>query len=92
MMRGVTLIELMVVLVIFGVVASVSTLAVASLRPLAESKRVELLGRARAAAARSGHAVSMIAENGAMVRFLPDGRAIGPSVDPLTGDALHAPR
>jgi prepilin-type N-terminal cleavage/methylation domain-containing protein len=91
-MRGVTLIELMVVLVILGVVTSVGTLAVASLRPSPESKRVEGLSRARAAAARSGHAVTIIVDSGAMVRFLPDGRTVGAGMDPLTGDALHAPR
>jgi prepilin-type N-terminal cleavage/methylation domain-containing protein len=89
-MRGTTLVELMVVLVILGVVASVSTLALTSLRPSPDAERVHLLSRARAAAARSGQPVSVPAADGSAIRFLPDGRALGPGVDPLTGDALDA--
>ena len=58
----------------------VSGLSLASLREPPESARIRELARARAEAIRSGAPVT-----GDSVLFLPDGRAIGPSVDYLTG-------
>ena len=78
--RGVTLVELLVVLALLGLVLGVSGLAMASLREPRESDRMGELRRARAEAIRSGEAVRIDS-----VLFLPDGRAIGPNVDPLTG-------
>ncbi len=82
--RGVTLVELLVVLALLGLVLGVSGLALASLQEPGVSDELRELRRARAAAIDSGTAR---AAHG--VLFLPDGRAIGPNVDPLTG-ALRA--
>jgi len=79
-MRGVTLVELLVVLVLLGLIFSVSGLALASLGAPRASARVRALEVARAKAVRSGLPVLDSA-----VLFLPDGRAMGPGVDPLTG-------
>lgn len=78
--HGVTLIELLVVLVLLGLIFTVSGLALASLGAPRESARVRELAAARAQAIRSGRPVLA-----APVLFLPDGRALGPGVDPLTG-------
>jgi hypothetical protein len=48
------------------------------------------LDRARAAAIRSGMAVTVSDDDGSAVRFLPDGRALGAGVDPFTGEVLDA--
>jgi prepilin-type N-terminal cleavage/methylation domain-containing protein len=77
---GVTMAELLVVLAILGLVTGVSGLAVASLRVPAAAERENDLRRARAEAIQSGREIVVDS-----VRFLPDGRAIGPGVDPLTG-------
>jgi prepilin-type N-terminal cleavage/methylation domain-containing protein len=83
--RGVTLVELLVVLALLGLVFGISGLALASLREPRESDDLRDLQKARAEAVQSG---SPRAAHG--VLFLPDGRAIGPNVDPLTG-APRAP-
>jgi prepilin-type N-terminal cleavage/methylation domain-containing protein len=93
---GTTLIELIVVLALLGLVVGVSGLSLASLRPTAESQAVKELGRARAEAIRTGRPVHVLGIPGdsvashtphptPLVTFLPDGRALGPGVDPLTG-------
>jgi prepilin-type N-terminal cleavage/methylation domain-containing protein len=92
MMRGSTLVELMVVLLILGLVTGLASFAVGALRSPAESERAKEMSRARAAAIRSGKALSVPAESGAVIRFLPDGRAIGHGVDPLTGELFDAKR
>jgi len=79
-MRGFTLLELLVVLTIIGLLVGVSGLAIASLRLPRESQDVIDLRRARADAIRSG-----VPRTAHGIRFLPDGRAIGVGVDPLTG-------
>ncbi len=78
--RGVTLVELLVVLALLGLVLGVSGLALASLREPRESDELAELRRARAEAIQTGAPRSVHG-----VLFLPDGRAIGPHVDPLTG-------
>lgn len=96
--RGVTLLELLVVLVLLGVMFSVSGLALASLGTPKSSARVRVLEGARAQAIRSGVPVLVSADSlpashfplppspfPSPVLFLPDGRALGPGVDPLTG-------
>jgi len=90
--RGVTLVELLVVLALLGLVLGVSGLALASLREPRESDALRELARARAQAIRTGvpaRASTTISHLPSPL-FLPDGRAIGPNVDPLTG-APHAP-
>ncbi len=79
-MRGVTLLELLVVLTVLGVVLGVTGLAIGSLQAPREFEEIRALRRARAEAIRSG---AQRTANG--VLFLPDGRAIGPNVDPFTG-------
>jgi prepilin-type N-terminal cleavage/methylation domain-containing protein len=89
-MRGVTLVELMVVLVILGLLTGVSALSVASLRPTGASRRLAALRAARAAAIHTGRAVTVRAEGGMPILFLPDGRAIGAVVSPFTGEPRDA--
>lgn len=92
--RGVTLVELLVVLVLLGLLFTVSGLALASLSSPRQSAWVRALKGARARAIRSGTSVLVQGDSGtgglnasspSAVLFLPDGRALGPSVDPLTG-------
>jgi len=84
-LAGVTLLELLVVLVVLGVLLSVSGLAVATLATPGTPRSVRDLQAARATAIRTGTPVSLRLDS-STVRFFPDGRAIGPGVDPLTGD------
>jgi hypothetical protein len=85
------LIELLVVLVLLGVIFSVSGLALASLGLPKASTRVRLLEAARARAIRTGIPTLVeldpfpVSRFSSPVLFLPDGRALGPGVDPLTG-------
>ena len=78
--RGVTLLELLVVLTVLGIVLGVTGLAIASLQAPRESAEILELKRARAEAIHSGAPRTVQG-----VRFLPDGRGIGPNIDPLTG-------
>ena len=94
-MRGVTLVELLVVIVIFGLITGVSGLAFASLRVPRESALVATARVARAEAIRTGRPVALRLESlrrRPVILFLPDGRAFGPGVDPLTGDYPRASR
>ena len=91
--KGTTLIELVVALAVLGLILGVSGLALASLQAPRESEWVRELRRARAEAIRTGTPVrAALPSDTAGYRsllpaplFLPDGRAIGPGVDPLTG-------
>ena len=78
--RGVTLLELLVVLTVLGVLLGVTGLAIGSLQAPQESEEIAELRRAHAEAIHSG-----TPRTAHGVRFLPDGRAIGPNIDPLTG-------
>lgn len=97
---GFTLLEVIVVVAIIGLMFGVSGLAFASLRAPRASEWVRELRRAREAAIRTGKPVrarDLLPPSTALSRprpplFLPDGRAIGPGVDPLTGAPLNAPR
>ena len=90
---GVTLVELLVVLMILGLIAGVSGLAFTSLRATREAAWVRTLRATRAQAIRtgkpaqvSGSGLTSSALGGPRrLLFLPDGRALGPGVDPLTG-------
>ncbi len=84
---GVTLLELLVVLAILGVVLAVSGLALGAFKPSPTDERVRELQRTRAEAIRTGapRTTHDARRTAADTRFLPDGRAIGPGVDQLTG-------
>ena len=77
---GVTLVELLVVLAVVGATLGVTGLALGSLRMPREPELISELRKARAEAIRTG--VPRTIDH---ARFLPDGRAIGPGLDPLTG-------
>jgi prepilin-type N-terminal cleavage/methylation domain-containing protein len=85
-MRGVTLLELIVALALFGLILGVSVLSLASLQPARKSAAIRAMEHAHADAIRMGSPVRVDS-----VLYLPDGRAIGPGVDPLTG-SVHVPR
>lgn len=74
------MLEMLVVLTVLGLVLGMTGLAIGSLQIPRESEQIRALKRARAEAIRSGERRTA---NG--VLFLPDGRAIGPNVDLLTG-------
>jgi prepilin-type N-terminal cleavage/methylation domain-containing protein len=79
-MRGFTMVEMIVVLALLGLMVGISGLAVWSLRP--PDAPGDGLRKLRAEAILSG-----VPRSDSGVLFLPDGRAVGISVDPLTGAA-----
>jgi len=81
--RGVTLVELLVVLTVLGVILGVTGLALATLKVPRESALSLELRQTRTEAIRTG--TPRTAHHAPRTLFLPDGRAIGPGVDPLTG-------
>ena len=74
------MVELLVVLTVLGVLFGVTGLALASLTVPRETESVAAMRRVRAEAIQAGERRT---SHG--VLFLPDGRAIGPNVDLLTG-------
>jgi prepilin-type N-terminal cleavage/methylation domain-containing protein len=93
--RGFTLVEVVVVVAILGMIAGMSGLAFVTLRTPGESELVRELRGARAEAIATGRPVitgSNHAPRTAHVLFLPDGRAIGPGADPLTGVPVDSAR
>lgn len=89
---GVTLVELLIVLLVIGLTVGMSALAIGRIPRPVESQRVMTGRRARTTALRSGQAVTVADDSSALVRFLPDGRVIGAGFDPLTGELLDAKR
>jgi prepilin-type N-terminal cleavage/methylation domain-containing protein len=95
--RGSTLLELIVVLAVMGTLAAITALALPG-RPGARGPtQIERLMLARDSAIRTGLPVEAMVDTSAegaprIVRFLPDGRAVGPLVDPLTGAVDNAVR
>jgi prepilin-type N-terminal cleavage/methylation domain-containing protein len=90
---GFTVVEVIVVVAIFGFIAGMSGLAFVTLRAPRQSELVHELRRARAEAIQTGRPVvsgNHRAPRTAHVLFLPDGRALGPGVDPFTGVPLDA--
>ncbi len=90
---GVTLVELLVVIAILGLIVGVSGLAFTSLRAPPASERTRAARVARAQAIRAGRPMAFPfarpwARPSAL--FLPDGRAIGSGVEPLTGAPVDA--
>jgi type II secretory pathway pseudopilin PulG len=89
---GTTLVEIVVVLGILGILMSVSAVALTSLRPPTGEERARRLEEARRNAIRTGEAVVFDDDSLGDVRLLPDGRAIGSGIDPLTGALVHDAR
>jgi prepilin-type N-terminal cleavage/methylation domain-containing protein len=90
---GFTLIELIVVLAIVAVSLTVASLSLGSQRESGEAVTVweARLIRSRAQAIEGGRPVVVMPDSGnasGPVLFLPDGRAVGADVDPLTGAVL----
>jgi Tfp pilus assembly protein FimT len=85
-------VELIVVVAIIGLVCGVSGLALSSLRAPRESAWAAALRHARTEAIRSGQPVRAVTSSTRHLAplFLPDGRAIGPAADPLTGAPFDA--
>jgi Tfp pilus assembly protein FimT len=91
--QGTTLLELLVVLLLMGLVAAMSAFGLGAAFDSPADPRAGLLARARDSALRTGQAVSVAPDSaGGVVLFLPDGRAIGAGVDPLTGAPVDAAR
>jgi prepilin-type N-terminal cleavage/methylation domain-containing protein len=92
--RGVTLVELLVVLLLLGMIAGMSGLARGWARGAAgsEARWESRVRSARAEAIRTGLPVQVVGESGAAVLVLPDGRAFGGGVEPLSGEPTRAPR
>ncbi len=90
---GVTLVELLVVIAILGLIVGVSGVAFASLRTPRTAERIRAAQAARTQAIREGRPVAFpfgVARVRPSALFLPDGRAIGIGVDPLTGAPADA--
>jgi prepilin-type N-terminal cleavage/methylation domain-containing protein len=88
---GVTLVELLVAMTILALIVGVSGLAFGSLRAPRGSQWVREARAARTKAIEEGTPVAVPSVRPSVL-FLPDGRAIGPSADPLTGapsDSAH---
>lgn len=77
---GFTLIEVVVSLAVLALILGVTVVGLASLRQPAASRTARQITAARDSAVRSGMVVVA-----PQILFLPDGRAIGPGVEPLTG-------
>lgn len=86
--------ELIVVVAIIGLVFGANVLALSSLRAARESAGTAALRHARTKAIRTGQPVRpvMTGTQHLAPLFLPDGRAIGPGADLLTGAPLDAPK
>jgi hypothetical protein len=87
---GITLVELLVVLVLLGLLTTLGAVSVTSLRPPPGAARLDTLRSARARAIRSGTPVTLTHDS-APIRFLPDGRVLGGPLNPLTGAWPHEP-
>ena len=89
-----TLVELVVALALLGLILGMSGIAVVTLRLPSNADAARNLRRARAEAIRIGRPVRIpgsLPDTGHGL-FLPDGRALGPGVDPLTGAVNANPR
>ena len=93
-LAGFTLLEVMVVLAILGLTFGMSGLALGLLKAPREADRIRELRRARADAVRTGVPVRAVLNRSPLPAplFLPDGRALGPGVDLLTGAPVDSSR
>jgi hypothetical protein len=90
-MRGVTVIEVVVTVLVLSLLTGLAATAVGSLRrPPVEPWRAAVV-RARDSAIRTGQPVVLNRDSGYRAFLLPDGRAIGPGLDALTGEVTSAP-
>ncbi len=98
---GFTLLEMMVVLVVMGVVLSVSVTALPGVRARNAESLADRLARAQRQAVATGRPVTVTAAvpsasspdssvSSILWRFLPDGRAVGPGVDPRNGQVIDS--
>lgn len=85
------MVELLVVLTLLGLTSGMAVLAVGSLRAPAAAESVERLRRARERAIATKAAV-VDTVGGPTIRLLPDGRVLGGTLDPLTGEARDSVR
>jgi prepilin-type N-terminal cleavage/methylation domain-containing protein len=96
MRRGVTLVELIVTLALLGLLSGLAAAMLGGLRRSEPDTRARELARelaqARARAVRTGARVRLDDASGTSVLFLPDGRAVGDGVDPVTGRPSDAAR
>lgn len=81
---GITLVEMIVVMLLLSLLAGISGLAIGRYRPGSEDA-LSTTARARDSAIRWGKAVRLSADSLRPMLFLPDGRVVGGGFDPLTG-------
>ena len=91
-MRGTTLVELVVALTVCALLATLTAVSFTRPRATGADRWHAAAGRARAAAVRTGRAVSIADSANNPVLFLPDGRAVGADLDPLLGEPVDASR
>ena len=85
-LAGFTLIELAVVLTILAITAGIVSVGVVSVTGNGKDRGVEAIDALRSKAIRQGRPFTWEDTVGKrVVRFLPDGRAIGIGVDAITG-------
>ena len=92
MRRGFTLVEMIVSLALLGLLSGLAAATLGGQRRTERETRAEALAGARERAIRTGTRVRLDHAGGESVLFLPDGRAVGVGVDPLTGGPLDASR
>jgi prepilin-type N-terminal cleavage/methylation domain-containing protein len=91
-MRGTTLLELMVTLAVLGLLTGTAAAALGTLRRPEAARWASDVARARDSAIRTGRPVRVSGDSGYRALLLPDGRAVGPGLDPLTGEVTDAAR
>jgi prepilin-type N-terminal cleavage/methylation domain-containing protein len=92
MREGTTLVELIATLAILGLVAGIGAVTLGGWRRAGADETADLLAAARARAIGTGTRVRVDRPGGESVLFLPDGRALGGGLDPLTGAVPDASR
>ena len=92
---GVTLVEMHVVLVIIGVLATTTGLAFSNARLESKPSKQASLNALRTRSILDEHPVQLRYGDPTLqtaVLVLPDGRVIGDGIDPLTGQVIDATR